>query len=309
MEHFRTTIPPVLSTWKIGYKSPIIMIGSCFTEHFGQRFKSLGYPAIVNPMGTVYHPFPMARQLSRLLSNSPYQQEDLCINDGLWHSWDHSTLFSSEEPAAALEKMIVPNLESEHSPILFLTLGSSFGYELSSGLVVANCHKYPSSTFQKKMFGINEMTENLSNVCLDFLRKYDNGRIVLTVSPVRHLKDGFVENNRSKSRLLLVAENLASLNASISYFPAYEILMDDLRDYRFYESDKCHPSALAIGYVWDYFSNLYFEEETKIAHKKIADYQQMASHKPRNTSGESFTKWKNNLDRLQQELLKDYEFE
>lgn len=281
----RTELRPVPASFSINYQTPILAIGSCFTENMGEKLAARRLPICQNPFGIVYNPLSMAAQLDVLMSEKLFSEEDLIEINSLYHSWLHHGFYSDDTPEGALNK-INTSIENarlclKNTKRLFLTFGSATVYQLkTTGAIVANCHKAPPQYFDKKRLSVDEITaawipiiEKLSTQLIDL-------QIIITVSPVRHVRDGLIENNLSKATLLLAADALAQKFSNISYFPAYELIMDDLRDYRFFQPDMMHPTPQAIDYVWDFFSDTYFSEDTKTVIHEVEKINAMQAHRP-----------------------------
>jgi hypothetical protein len=283
----RTELPAFKAAFDINYQTPTLGIGSCFVENMGEKMMQRRFSFHQNPFGIVYNPLSIAAQLAILTTGKHFLESDLVEINGLHHSWLHHGSFSEETVEGTLNGI---NLAIDRACLflkktnrLFLTFGSATVYQLkTTGEVVANCHKAPPQYFDKKRLTITEIVtalspifEKLSTQCVDL-------QIIMTVSPIRHLRDGLIENNLSKATLLLAADELAQKYANVTYFPAYELVMDDLRDYRFFERDMMHPTEQAVDYIWDYFGNAYFSEETKNVMREVQKINAMQAHRPIN---------------------------
>ncbi|TNE54964.1 MAG: hypothetical protein EP344_13795 [Bacteroidetes bacterium] len=284
MKTFRTTLPAFHAPFGISHADPGLLIGSCFTEHIGTQLHERKFPVLANPTGILYNPVSIARTLE-MLRTVPSGKPDFFELDGLWHSWDFHGSFSHPDRETA-EQQIRSALETaarqvQHARYLVLTLGTAQVSVLKkSGQVVANNHKAPAAWFDQRRLGVSETTEVLATELEALHRALPQLQVVLTVSPVRHLRNGLVENQRSKATLLLACEALCAQLDFACYFPAFELLMDDLRDYRFYTSDLLHPNELAISYIWDYFSNAFFSKETRQLSEQIERIVAAARHRP-----------------------------
>ncbi len=263
---FRTVFTAQPSTLRLNPHRPIVLLGSCFSDYVGRLMRESLWDAVVNPTGVLFNPLSIARLVRLALGGEPIEEPWLG-RDGLWHNWDFPTQFTSLTAADCDRKCrdaISQLLTSlRRADALILTFGTSIVYSLVDhrNRVVANCHKQPSSEFVREMVDVDE-TVRLWHGLLDDLRALNPMlKFILTVSPVRHIKEGFADNSRSKSRLLLACEELSRLNDDCVYFPAFEILTDDLRDYRFYESDMVHPSAEAAQYIYQKFKETFLNED------------------------------------------------
>lgn len=286
MSDFRTVLPSAQASFSIGYADRLMLVGSCFTENMGKRLREYKFQALTNPFGIVYNPVSMARSLDYLLlKQCPFGEHDLFENAGLWHSWEHHGHFSRPAPMEALA--IISNVYesfSVHLKIanrLLLTFGTSDVFTLrSTGQVVANNHKMPGSLFEQRRLSVSETAETVQPVLEKIKKQNPDLEVVLTVSPVRHLRSGLVENQRSKAVLLLACEEICRALPFAHYFPAYELLMDDLRDYRFYDTDMVHPSTVAEEYVWEFFKKTFFTEETNQLLVRVEKIRAAAQHRP-----------------------------
>lgn len=252
--------PPV----KIDYRDGIMMIGSCFTEHIGDHLHELKFKVMQNPNGILFDSASVAGALISYIDNSEYGQDDLFFLNELWQSWQHHSRFSGTDKNEVL-KNINASRESAHQFLknakwLIITLGSSFSYRLEGSKPVANCHRAPGNWFNKYMMRTEETITALDTCIYRLFQFNPHLNILFTVSPVRHIRDGIIENNRSKARLLEAVHHLKDKFDRIFYFPAYELVIDVLRDYRFYDIDLVHPNYQATSYVLDQFMQHYVND-------------------------------------------------
>lgn len=287
---FRTIVKIDPSPAKISYKSRVMFIGSCFASAVGMKMEAGRIPVLVNPAGTVYNPVSVSNTLDIILNKRIFSAGDLYNYEGTYLSFLHYTDFSSEDPDKAVER-INKSSEKAHlflqsADFLFITLGTARIYTFrETGEVVSNCHKLPASFFERSMLKVKEVVDILGKR-LDILHAtFPDLKIVFTISPVRHWKDGAHDNQISKAVLFLATEELLSHPAVLGYFPAYELLMDDLRDYRFYEADMLHPSSEAIDYIWDMFTGCYFDNKTVELWKEVERITRACSHVIRDPAG------------------------
>jgi hypothetical protein len=280
----RTTFPIEPSPDKITYNDRVMFIGSCFASSIGSQMEMGHMPVMINPAGAVFNPVSVCNTLDTITNGKEFFAEDLHFYDGTWLSFYHYTDFSSEDPSVILEKINRRSKEAfeflKRSRFLFVTLGTARVYKLKkSDLIVSNCHKMPSDQFESKMLTATEIvtlwTEQLEK--LHFL--FPQLQIVFTISPVRHLKDGAHGNQISKSVLFVAVEELLKHNAAPQYFPAYELVMDDLRDYRFYDDDMLHPSSSAIKYIWEAFTGCYLDNSTINTWKDVVKITKAFNHR------------------------------
>lgn len=285
MPSFRTVFEIGAADFNISHRNSIVALGSCFTEHIGGRLQAYKFRMALNPFGILYNPASIAGALGRLLSGTPYEAGDLFQHQGLWHSFDHHGRYSFPDRDQALEKINADLRDGavalRQADRLLLTLGTAGVFVVQkTGRIAANCHKLPGDTFARRRMSVSEIADCLSPVFEQMKSESPDLRIVLTVSPVRHLREGFIENQRSKAALLLAVEELCLRHDFARYFPAYELLMDDLRDYRFYEADMVHPSPAAVDYIWEQFTGSYFTEETRRIMVAVQKLRTAAAHRP-----------------------------
>jgi GSCFA family len=258
----------------IGYKDKILLTGSCFTEHIGDRLEELKFTALQNPNGILFDPYSVADSLVSYMQNRQYNRDDLFYMNELWQSWHHHSRFSNMDPDECLWA-INNSRQKAHEFLkeadwIIITLGSAFSYHLIPGSsshreekAVANCHRAPAQWFNKKLLEIAEITTMLTNCCEQLWQFNPKLKFIFTVSPVRHIRDGVVDNNRSKARLIETVHQLAAKFDRVHYFPAYELVIDVLRDYRFYDIDLVHPNYMATEYVMEKFGETCIDKESQ----------------------------------------------
>ncbi len=291
---FRTEISIPRPAFKIGYDKPILMIGSCFTENIGAYFNKYLFDTSINPFGVTFNPFSISNGIQALLNKEMYSEQDLGHYNELFFSFNHYTKFSDPEKEAALKKMnssfLVAKEILTRAPYLILTFGTAFVFEYKkTGQVVNNCHKIPAREFSRRLLSVEEIVSVYSKLINIMKKLYAGTRIIFTVSPVRHLKDGLIENQKSKSILILSAGELVShFPEHCAYFPSYEILMDDLRDYRFYAEDLLHPNEQAVDYTWQQFRDNYFEVDAIKIIKELDPLLKAMSHRPLHPNTKAF---------------------
>ena len=300
------------------YDEASLLLGSCFSEAIGRRMQRLRFDCTVNPFGILFNPQSVLQALARLAEFRPFGAGELQETPGgAYCSWMHHGRFAASCPDEALRLMngeYRPAAERfAHLRTLLLTWGTSYLYILrSSGEVVANCHKFPASLFLRRRMTVEEIVEGYAAFLERWFAESGDGggrRVVLTVSPVRHLRDGLHENQLSKSILLLAADELAGrFPGRIAYFPAYELLLDELRDYRFYARDLLHPSEVAEDYVFERFAEACFAPDTRRAMQDIGEWVQMAEHRPLHPFGKSYAAFRENMQRKKEKLLAQYPF-
>lgn len=292
---FRTIIKVDRADFTLCPGKRIALLGSCFAENIAERMRLCLWHAS-NPLGTLYNPLSIERAIRFLLFDGDISGESDAgiFKAGRMHySWLFDSKTSSEYLQECIESMLRMRNELEDTlsgaDALFVTFGTSWCYFLADnpGYVVANCHKQPAAMFERRRITVGEITETWTRLCADLKERYPQLRIVFTVSPVRHLKDGFSGNARSKAVLQLAVEEICNRLDYCSYFPAYEIVNDDLRDYRFYASDMVHPSDEAIDYIWEVFKSVYIdkagEELLKEGEKIVKGWNHRPLHSPYST--------------------------
>ncbi|MFQ5447125.1 MAG: GSCFA domain-containing protein [Saprospiraceae bacterium] len=285
MPGFRTAIPPVHSEMKITHNDRVLCVGSCFAEHIGGRLNRLKFSTLVNPSGIVYNPVSLAESLETLLSGGLCDESGLFENLGLWHSFAHHGAFSHPNKKTVLENINRSLTEARaflsKTSRLLVTPGTAHVFVFKkNGRIVANCHKVPGSQFERRRLSVEEVVAALTPVFKKLKHRLPALEIVTTVSPVRHLRDGLVENQRSKATLVLALLQICEELSFVHYFPAYEIVLDDLRDYRFYEADMAHPNKLAVDYVWQHFGQAFFDEKTGELCRQVERIVSAAEHRP-----------------------------
>ena len=284
---FRTEIKIKKSSSSITYQDALLFLGSCFSVNIHTKLRTLKFNTRSNPFGITYNPISLANQLHRIMENKEYCTEDLQFHNERWFSFDHHSDFSFTDKIECLTT-INTSLETAHQQLksakfLFLTLGSSWVYHQNkNNTLVSNCHKLPAKQFTKSLAETSEMVEQLSYSISKIKELNPTIQIVFSISPVRHLADGFFENQVSKGRLFDVIHQLKTNDDSIHYFSAYEIVIDDLRDYRFYNSDLVHPSKEAISYIWEKFTETFISVESNSVIAKVAKVIQASNHRPFN---------------------------
>ena len=285
MDSFRTEILPEKLDVEITHQHPILFIGSCFAENIGGKLNELKFPVLINPFGIVYDPVSVAAVLEKIISEKEFTENDLFQNLGLYHSFAHHGRFSHPDELIALnqinDSLRDARLFLQKTNRLVLTLGTAhvFIYK-KTNKIVANCHKMPGQEFLRKRLSVAEIYTPLINVFKIIKGRLPSLEIIVTVSPVRHLRDGLVENQKSKAALILGLDEICQRLDFVHYFPSYEIVLDDLRDYRFFAKDLSHPNELAVDYIWKKFENLFFNKKTKNICRRILQIKNALGHRP-----------------------------
>jgi hypothetical protein len=280
---------------KLNHKTPLILMGSCFSSEIGKRLGLSGFNTH-QPFGTIFNPITLGENLIRLYNKSFFYENDLTFNREVFYSWAHSGKSYSNKNSELLLKDINNEIRKIHKSlinetVLILTFGTSIVYEHNNN-IVGNCHKHPSSYFSKRRLTVNDIVSHWKNIITSF----QNHSFIFTVSPVRHYKDGIIENNRSKASLILAIDELVKLFPNqVSYFPSYEIVMDELRDYRFYNADMIHPSKESVDYIWSKFQETHMSKSTIDTIVECEKIRQSLNHKPFSSDTKDYQLFLHNL--------------
>ena len=291
----------------VNYMHPVLLLGSCFSDEIAQKFAYSGFHVVSNPMGTLFHPLPIARFLDFCCTNNSFPQGHLIERNSSFSSWETSTsvnFHSSNELLDYIEQVkSIWNDQLKNASHLFLTFGSAWGYEKEGYGIVANCHKFPSTNFVKKLVQAEEIITVFDALLKKINTQFPQLTVVFTVSPVRHVRDGLIENNRSKAELIKAVHELVQKNECASYFPSYEFIIDVLRDYRFFKRDRVHPSDEAVDCIWNELLNAFATEETREITEKVNRFRKMEQHRPLSTDENDINSWKNKLEEEKNRLL------
>lgn len=270
---------------RISYQDKVLVLGSCFTEHIGGRLQDLKFDVLQNPNGILFDPLSVCTALSSYIKNKQYDEKDLFYLNEVWQSWQHHSRFSGLDKEDVLQNINASQHQAheflKQADWLIITFGSAFSYELiENDYAVANCHRAPGQWFRKNLTAIDTIVDRMKSTINDLLAFNPNIKIVFTISPVRHVRDGVVENNRSKARLIEAVHHLVEKHEHTYYFPAYEIVIDILRDYRFYDIDLVHPNYAATEFVFEKFTSHFIEEESVGMMEEVKKIVTAAKHKP-----------------------------
>ncbi len=308
--HLEFTPKPFAS--KIKHSDRLFLAGSCFTEQIGQKLAAHKFQIIDNPNGILFNPVSIARSITTYIENKRYSEADLFYHNELWGSWEHHTRFSSISKKDCLQKINesqqAANNFMQTADWLLLTLGSAFVYQLENKKVVANCHKVPTDKFTKRLLSVEEVVTTLDTLVYRLKQFNPLLQVIFTVSPVRHLRDGFVENNRSKATLINAVHHLTDKFDKLFYFPAYELIIDDLRDYRFYAEDMVHPNYAATNYVWEKFVAACIEESSRELMSEIYKINAAINHKPFNPDSEAHKNFKKKFLQICETVQQKYSY-
>jgi hypothetical protein len=297
---------------RINYNSKLVLLGSCFSKNIGNKLTYFKFQTHQNPFGILFHPKAIENLITNAINEKEYVSKDLIFQDERWHSFDAHSNLSSSNQEILLKKLNssvqATNKNLKKATHIIITLGTSWVYRsIETGAVVANCHKIPQKKFSKELLSIVEINKSLKTI-ISLLKSINKDiNVLFTVSPIRHLKDGFIENTQSKSHLIAAIHNIVDCK-NVSYFPSYEIMMDELRDYRFYSEDMIHPNKIAINYIWEKFSETWFEENTGSTMKEIELIQKGMAHKPFDKNSEKHQNFLQNLESKKEKIRTQFPF-
>ncbi len=300
--NFTTKVPIAKSNNPINYDSKIVSLGSCFAENMGEKFSYFKFQNTTNPFGIIFNPVSIENLILRVVNNQKFTEEDIFFHNDLWHCFEVHSELSNPDKEKFLQNLNQileeTNNQITTSTHIIITYGTSCVYRNKvSNKIVANCHKAPQNQFDKEILSVTTIEKSIQNT-IDLIRKINpNCHFIFTISPVRHIKDGFVENQRSKAHLISALHNAVTLSLSkCNYFPSYEIMMDEMRDYRFYAEDMIHPSQTAIDYIWVRFFENYISEENHATMEEVGSIQKALAHRPFNPDTDSHQKFLSNLN-------------
>nr|WP_315147850.1 GSCFA domain-containing protein [uncultured Flavobacterium sp.] len=299
--HFRTKISIPQSDFKIDYNSKIVSLGSCFAENMAVKLDYFKFENTCNPFGIIFNPVSIEKMIYRIVNQFFYTEKDIFFHNERWHCYEVHSDCSNADKDELLENLnvvlktsIVQLFQASH---IIITYGTSWVYRnRQTKEIVANCHKIPQKEFSKEILSIGTIEKSIQYT-IDFIQKINpNVNFIFNVSPVRHLKDGFAENQLSKAHLIAaIHKTINDKTKNVDYFPSYEIMMDELRDYRFYAEDMIHPNSVAIDYIWQRFSETSISEESHSIMKEIESIQKGLQHRPFNPNSESHQQFLSNL--------------
>ena len=296
----------------ISYHSKVFLLGSCFSEHIGNQLNYFKFQTHQNPFGILFHPKAIENLITNVICKKKYTAKDLIFQNERWHSFDAHSKISSSDQETILNNLNLnintTNKEFKEASHIIITLGTSWVYTYTATeTIVANCHKIPQKKFSKKLLSIDQISTSLETIIslLSSINKDIN--IIFTVSPVRHLKEGIVQNLRSKAHLIAAIHNLHHCK-NVFYFPSYEIMMDELRDYRFYGEDMIHPNKTAIRYIWEKFVSTWIDENSISIMKEVESIQKRLAHKPLNENSEKYQKFLHDLNKKKEQLKNTFSF-
>ncbi len=313
----QTLVPLQQASNQIDYQSRVLLLGSCFVENIGKKLDYFKFRTLRNPFGILFHPKAIENLVLRSIQKISYTGDDVFYHNERWHCFDAHSDLSDASKEDLLEKLN-HSLEQTNQQIartthIIITLGTAWVYRhLETNAVVANCHKIPQKEFSKELLSVDAIVACLENMIGSIQSVNPNAHLIFTVSPVRHLKDGFIENQQSKAHLISAMHQIIDKNVSFSrvegYFPSYEIMMDELRDYRFYEADMVHPNQLAIDYIWDRFKSIWISNKDYPTMEKVEAIQKGIEHRPFNPDSVQHQKFLGSLQNKMKDLKKEYPF-
>lgn len=311
--NFSTKVKIEVSKYKFNHLQKISLIGSCFSHNIGEKLSEDEFDVSINPFGILYHPISIAEAIKSCVLQEKFKEQDLLRIGEQWLSLKHHSQFNK---LTAKECLVGINSSIEKAKgyyndadILIITFGTAWVYTYNkTGKVVANCHKIPNNEFTKRLLSVSEIV-NQYETTIQLLKEYNPSlQVLFTISPVRHWKDGVVENNQSKATLHLAIKELVTINDKVDYFPSYEILLDELRDYRFYKDDLLHPNQLAVDYIYERFNETFYSQKTTVLIDKVRKIKSALSHRPFNVNSESHLKFIRSTNEKANALEKEYPF-
>lgn len=312
--NFQTQIPFTKQKHnQIDYQSKLLLIGSCFSENIGDKLDYYKFRSKQNPLGILFHPKAIESLITKAMNEEKYTDKDIFFHNERWHSFEaHSSLSTSDKDELLnnLNSSIQQTFQQlRNTTHLIITIGTAWVYrEITSDTLVANCHKVPQKRFSKELLTVEEISESLEAINSLVISINKDISIIYTVSPVRHIKDGFIENQRSKAHLLSAIHQVVEPRNNFYYFPSYEIMMDELRDYRFYNEDMIHPNKTAINYIWEKFKEVWITEKSNQTMQEVETIQRGLNHKPFNPSSEAHQSFLKKLQQKKETLLQAFPF-
>ena len=295
----------------IDYNSNILIVGSCFSENIGSKLEYYKFQSYQNPFGILFHTKAIETLITNAINEKIYSEENLFFLNERFHSFDAHSQLSNTSKESLLnilnQEICVTNQQLKEASHIIITLGTAWVYRfIESDSIVANCHKIPQKNFLKEILSVDEIIESLESIVSLIKDINPNINFIFTVSPVRHLKDGFVQNQQSKSHLLSAIHQVVDPRNKLFYFPRYEIMMDELRDYRFYAEDMIHPNQTAINYIWEKFSNTWISDTSFNVMKRVDAIQKRKNHKPFNPNSRDYLEFLNQIEKDIHSIQKEF---
>ncbi|MFY0672107.1 MAG: GSCFA domain-containing protein [Bacteroidia bacterium] len=281
---FRTDLRISPFSFNIEHSKPVLLLGSCFSSNIGLKLKKYRFKTTINPHGIVFNPHSLSQIICNAIDGEGINEQFIVDSGNEFKSLEYHSDLNGSSREELIQKIAVANVKLsmsiKHAHTVFLTLGSSWVYEFKSlNRIISNCQKQPQTQFNKKLLSVSEISDSLNRIIESIKKVNPNLNVVFTVSPIRHIKDGIIENQRSKSHLIAAVHNIVDQFECCNYFPSYELLIDDLRDYRFYEKDLIHPNDQSIEYVWEQFERGFFNEQTSEINRLIGKLNSALAHR------------------------------
>ena len=309
----QTQLPLEKQVPAIDYDSKLVLFGSCFAENIAEKLSHYKFQNEVNPLGVLFHPVAILDLLTRAHENNPYSENDVFFSNGCWQSFRAHSRLNSTSQSEILERLNTA-LKSTQSQLknashVILTFGTAWVYEhIESKTTVANCHKQPQKEFNKSILSVGQLQDTFKEILSILKSFHPDMSVVFSISPVRHLKDGFIENNQSKAHLTAALHSVINTTKNTHYFPSYELLMDELRDYRFYKEDMVHPNQIAINYIWEKFQSIWIDAEVNSIMQEVNQLQKGFAHKPFNALASEHSVFLSTLAKKAQALESRFPF-
>ena len=311
---FRTTIKTADNKGIMHHSDKLLLLGSCFSDNIGAKLSAAMMNVEINPFGTIYNPMSIASSIDRIISGEPIAGADLFQANGVWNSYAFHSRYSMCDKQAALNRMNT-RIAQAHAHLkqckfIIITLGTAIIYRLrQNSMVVANCHKVPQNNFTRKMATVDEMTAVMTGIVNRLLEFNDQLHVIFTVSPIRHIADGLETNSLSKASLRLAINGVVSaFKGQVEYFPAFEIMIDDLRDYRFYAADMVHPSDTAVEYIWQTFQATYVDDRSSQAIARCERLRERRSHQRMTDNPETVARFNADTRSVVRNMVKEYPY-
>lgn len=311
---FRTSIGNLNNQGMIQHSNRIMLLGSCFSDNIGSKLRRSLMQVQINPFGTVYNPASILSEVERIIDGTPVSENELFKHNDMWHHYGFHSKFSSDSTDKALTKMNL-SISTAHNHLkqcdfIIITLGTAFVYEAKSiNKIVSNCHKVPAKEFNRYLLTFNQIRHILDTIVTKITDFTPKAKIIFTVSPIRHIGDGLEQNQLSKSLLRATVGETVSVHSQVcSYFPAYEIMLDDLRDYRFYASDMLHPSDVAIDYIWNTFKASFFDDSTAQLVARCERACKRIEHRPFTDNATEIEKFRTETAKVLDALANEYPY-
>jgi hypothetical protein len=297
---------------QMDYNAKLLLLGSCFSENIGEKFSYFKFHSVSNPFGILFHPKAIETLILKASRQIEYTENDVFFHNERWHCYDaHSKLSAVSKETLLIDlnsNLQLINQKIAQATHIIITLGTAWVYDLvENNQTVANCHKMPQKQFNKKLLSVTEIVSSLKTIAEVIKAVNKKATLIFSVSPVRHIKDGFVENTRSKAHLISAIHQFVNQNPpgdtlQLAYFPSYEIMLDELREYRFYKADMLHPNATAIEYIWQKFQTVWMDSNTVSVMKEVEYIQKGLAHKPFNKASQAHQLFLKNINKKQKEL-------